>query len=686
MSKQRSSGPHRRILARLCALALIAAMLLTGAYAGGALESGLAVESLATENLAAENPAAQNLAQQNTVPAEGTAATLAPASTNATEEPPTAAPSALTSAQAATQTLAAPSQPATQAPNRAPQAAASLAEEPLYTLVLGEYKIENVTAFYPADSTSISTNQHWAIVGLYYDAEQNAHILLPYDNKNAEQKLNTVTVNSQKFQANNFDNISETSPVVILKDSQGKVIDFVSINNLSTIAGYFDINIGKIEIGNSFSLALDAGAGGWDISSVTVTLDLDYTITKQVAKGSSAGAGVTFAESVTVDRGDYVIYKITVANKGKLPLQRMLLKDILPQNVFVEDSIRMGVQNPETGDIPNWTPFTDNTLFKDYSSPSESTRYVYITAQVKPDLDINTATTYTNTATIEGMSMPTLKDSADIIVNPPTPGELRVSKTVTLENPLDTAPDTSFNFTLTYNGQTTSFLLKNGEDQTFTIPANVSYTVSETPAPGYITSVNGQQTTQFTGTMEEGSSPVVPFKNQLSAKMITLNIKKVGADGESPLQGAQFALYPAMVSGEGENAVWEKMVDAKPITPTYAGGGDSTGEDGLVAFPVQLGNYLLYEMKAPSGYKLLIDPARLTVTNDEVILYLANGEKQEEYPINNLDVTVFLSNIKQEKLPVAGGMGAIWFPASGLALMSAAAVLYGKRRRKGEKE
>ena len=43
MSNQKASGPHRRILARLCALALIAVMLLTSAYAGGALESGLAV-------------------------------------------------------------------------------------------------------------------------------------------------------------------------------------------------------------------------------------------------------------------------------------------------------------------------------------------------------------------------------------------------------------------------------------------------------------------------------------------------------------------------------------------------------------------------------------------------------------------------------------------------------------------
>ncbi len=57
MSKQRSSGPHRRILVRLCALALIAAMLLTSAYAGGAVESGPAVESLATENLDVQNTA-----------------------------------------------------------------------------------------------------------------------------------------------------------------------------------------------------------------------------------------------------------------------------------------------------------------------------------------------------------------------------------------------------------------------------------------------------------------------------------------------------------------------------------------------------------------------------------------------------------------------------------------------------
>ena len=79
MSKQRSSGPHRRILVRLCALALIAAMLLTSAYAGGAVESGPAVESLATENLDVQNTAST----QSTQASEST-----PAKANAPEAEP----------------------------------------------------------------------------------------------------------------------------------------------------------------------------------------------------------------------------------------------------------------------------------------------------------------------------------------------------------------------------------------------------------------------------------------------------------------------------------------------------------------------------------------------------------------------------------------------------------------------
>lgn len=725
MSKQRSSGPHRRILARLCALTLIAAMLLTSAYAGGAVESGPAVESLATENLAAENLMPQSIAPAEGAGAssaesagatEGTASAAAAADaaedidatapvdasitqaaqpSTAVESTTAAASTAPASTQSSAGITAGVSQTITPTekptgPARAPQnGAAPLAEEqPVYTLVLGSQQITGVTAFYPAEGLPQSTNGQWGVIGLYYDTAHDAHVLLAHqvnNTDNAESKLGNFHVNDHVFQKGSYRFALKDGDFnsVVLKDEQGASIESLNVTSLSP-KGYFDVTVGDIDIGNSFSISMDGTPGGWQIEKIDVTLDLDYTITKQVTKGSSAGVGVTFAESVRVDRGDYVIYKITVANKGKLPLQNMILTDLLPQDVFVKGSIQMGV-GEEDGSIADWTSFDSGIgiLFDNYSSPGKFTRDVYITAQVKPDLDISTTTTYTNTATIDGMSMPTLEDRADIIVNAPEAGELRVTKTVTLENPLDTVPDTAFNFTLTYDNRKETFELKSEESRSFTIPASTEFTVTETNASGYTTKVNGSPGRIFTGTMPEGGSPVAAFENQLSAKMIMLNIKKMDAKDSNLLTGAKFALYPATVTGEGAGAVWVKTEGAAPITPTYAGGGDSTGEDGLVAFPVQLGNYLLYEMKAPSGYKLFTDPVRLTVTNDKVILYLVNGE-QQEYTISNLDVTVPLSNIKQDKLPVAGGMGAIWFPAGGLALASAAALLYFKQRKKGE--
>lgn len=688
MSNQKASGPHRRILARLCALALIAVILLTSAYAGGALESGLAVESLATENLAAENPAAQNLAQQNTVPAEGTAATLAPASTNATEEPPTAAPSALTSAQAATQSTAAPSQPATQAPNRAPQAAASLAEEPLYTLVLGADE-KNVTAFYPNENTDQSTNGQWGVAGLYYDAQHNAHVLLVHNINNlsgGESKLGTFSVNNQAFDKDKYSyTLTSTSfNTILFQNAAGVTLETLApkLNNKAP-SGYFDVNVGNIQIGESFTVGLETGSPGWNIEGLQVDLDLSYTLTKTVAKGTSAAEGVAFTESVSVERGDWVIYKITVKNTGKLPLQDMILTDLLPQDVFVEGSVQMGVGEAD-GSIPDWTLFNGGTLFAEYDSPGEFTRDIYIKAQVKPDLAIDTATEYVNTAKIDGMAMPTLEDTAKITVNPPKKGTLRVSKAVTSENPMDPAPDTEFHFTLTYGKETENFSLKNGGSREFEIPANAAFNVTETAAAGYTTKVNSTLGASFTGTMLENGALVAAFENQFSARTISLNIKKVDENTKNPLEGARFELREAVVNGD----TWSDQEQGKTYYPD--GVEDFlTGSDGKATFnDIPFGNYLLYETKAPAGYKLPKDPVRVTVEAGMVTLIIDGQTIPIPTPSGegetSADATI--PNKEQDDLPVAGGMGAIWFPASGLALMSAAAVLYGKRRRKGEKE
>lgn len=682
------SKKQARIWARLCALALIAVMLLTSAYAGSAVESGLAVDSLATENLTtenptAENPTAQNLAQQNTVPAEGTAAALAPASTNATEAS-TAAPSAPTSAQASTQSTAAPSQPATQAPNRASQAAAPLAEETLYTLVLGADKIENVTAFYPNENTDQSNNSQWGVAGLYYDAQHNAHVLLVHNINNlsgGESKLGIFSVNNQAFDKDKYSyKLTSTSfDTILFQNAAGDTLETLApkLNNKAP-SGYFDVNVGNIQIGESFTVGLDTGSPGWNIKGLQVDLDLSYTLTKTVAKGTSAAEGVAFTESVSVERGDWVIYKITVKNTGKLPLQNMILTDLLPQDVFVEGSVQMGVGDAD-GSIPDWTLFNGGTLFDQYNSPGEFTRDIYIKAQVKPDLAIQDAMSYDNTATLDGMDMPTLEDTATITVNPPKEGTLRVSKAVTSENPMDPAPDTAFNFTLTYVGTTENFSLKNGESKEFLIPAGSEFTVTETNAAGYTTKVNGAAGMTYTGTMPEAGSLVAAFENQFSARTISLNIKKVDENTKNPLKGARFELVKADES-------WDPIDQENPVATKI------TGEDGKATFnDIPFGNYLLYETKAPEGYKLPKDPVRVTVKAGMVTLMNVNGETigtvtppTEGESTSQPDVTI--PNKENDKLPVAGGAGTLWFTGGGLALVGAAALLYFKQRRKKGEE
>lgn len=672
------SKKQARIWARLCALALIAVMLLTSAYAGSAVESGLAVDSLATENLA----------QQNTVPAEDTAATLAPASTNATEAP-TAAPSAPTSAQASTQSTAAPSQPATQAPNRASQAAAPLAEETLYTLVLGADKIENVTAFYPNENTDQSNNSQWGVAGLYYDAQHNAHVLLVHNINNlsgGESKLGTFSVNNQAFDKDKYSyKLTSTSfDTILFQNAAGDTLETLApkLNNKAP-SGYFDVNVGNIQIGESFTVGLDTGSPGWNIKGLQVDLDLSYTLTKTVAKGTSAAEGVAFTESVSVERGDWVIYKITVKNTGKLPLQNMILTDLLPQDVFVEGSVQMGV-GEEDGSMPDWTLFNGGTLFDQYNSPGEFTRDIYIKAQVKPDLAIQDATRYDNTATLDGMDMPTLEDTATITVNPPKKGTLRVSKAVTSENPMDPAPDTAFNFTLTYVGTTENFSLKNEESKEFPIPAGSEFTVTETNAAGYTTKVNGVSEMAYTGTMPEAGSLVAAFENQFSARTISLNIKKVDENTKNPLADARFELREAVVTGD----TWSDQENGKIYYPNN----DEnflTGSDGKATFhDIPFGHYLLYETKAPAGYKLPKDPVRVTVAAGMVTLTIDGQPIMIPTPSGegepSADVTI--PNKENDKLPIAGGAGTLWFTGGGLALAGAAALLYFKQRRKKGEE
>ena len=169
-------------------------------------------------------------------------------------------------------------------------------------------------------------------------------------------------------------------------------------------------------------------------------------------------------------------------------------------------------------------------------------------------------------------------------------------------------------------------------------------------------------------------------------KVASFTFTKVDADSnDTLLAGAKFELWPA-----GDDWVKDSNVD-KPLYPTYQDNGESTGQDGNATFTdIPFGNYLLYEVKAPAGYKLPTDPVRVTVEAGMVTFMKVNGEMLDEIELPSGDAedatgeAATIPNKEQEKLPVAGGMGVIWFSAGGLALASAAALLYFKQRKKGE--
>lgn len=184
-------------------------------------------------------------------------------------------------------------------------------------------------------------------------------------------------------------------------------------------------------------------------------------------------------------------------------------------------------------------------------------------------------------------------------------------------------------------------------------------------------------------TETEGNITTVTITNSLKSADFTFT--KVDASTGDPLAGAKFELWPA-----GDDWVKDSNVD-KPLYPTYQDNGESTGQDGNATFTdIPFGNYLLYEVKAPAGYKLPTDPVRVTVEAGMVTFMKVNGETLDEIELPSGDAedatgeAATIPNKEQDELPVAGGMGAIWFSASGLALASAAALLYFKQRKKGE--
>ena len=457
-----------------------------------------------------------------------------------------------------------------------------------YILVFdGTTTISGIETFYKASLNAgvNTTNGQLAFLGVYYDSDNLVHFLIAAtanNFQNAYKKISTVQIDNEIFPKTS-DNCTAVQGVfhdVQLKDDSGAIVDTIVSNG--TYSGYFDIVLPQgtvLRDGFEFGINGDISGSGWKVGG-DVDIGLDYDLTKTVAKGTTADAD--FSDSVTVERGDTVIYRILVTNKDR-PLSGIQVEDILPKGVFTDIQASIGTMD---GTAPDWKSITENDeiLYDNLSCDAGFTLTVYIKATVKTDLHIESAAAYINTAAISGNQMPTHEDTAKVTVNPPTNGTLTVGKTVVSENPLDTIPNDTFQFTVTdVNGKTENFTLKSGEHKDFADFPNGSFTVTETAADGYTTTVNGNSGNTYTGTMDSYKPSTVAFLNRFSMRTGTLSItKNVNAEYENDVIPTEDTFtFSVEITGEGVPAQYQYTVG--DVTDTLANKGTITLKNGQTA-------------------------------------------------------------------------------------------------------
>jgi LPXTG-motif cell wall-anchored protein len=182
----------------------------------------------------------------------------------------------------------------------------------------------------------------------------------------------------------------------------------------------------------------------------------------------------------------------------------------------------------------------------------------------------------------------------------------------------------------------------------------------------------------------DSQSRIYTFKVTDEINGYRVRFKKTSMDINQPLQSADFT-NSDMTSGE--------------ITLT-------SGEDGIMSYtdngqtvsifvlPISATPYQLTETKAPYGYILPAEPVKVMVTANAQTPITAYRELEDgttinykvEPPAEGDDVyTIIITNSNGVALPNTGGPGTIMYTLSGLMVLIASAVMYGFKRRHGER-
>lgn len=174
---------------------------------------------------------------------------------------------------------------------------------------------------------------------------------------------------------------------------------------------------------------------------------------------------------------------------------------------------------------------------------------------------------------------------------------------------------------------------------------------------------------------KNGIIGVAVFTNEKSVADVKL-VKVDAANTNVTIKGAKFALYEAKKD-------WSKASES-PINADIVSG--DNGRIDLNAIPV--GNYLLEETKAATGYSLPTNPWRITVGGGGIVTVTVmdgNGHAVDVGNVSENGTTIYqITNAKVYSLPQSGGPGTYGFTISGVAILATALLLFINNKRREE--
>lgn len=150
--------------------------------------------------------------------------------------------------------------------------------------------------------------------------------------------------------------------------------------------------------------------------------------------------------------------------------------------------------------------------------------------------------------------------------------------------------------------------------------------------------------------------------------VVDIELEKVDSQTtDTKLSGAEFALYKVDTSGN------EIQVNS------YTS--EQRGKISIKNLPI--GQYVLRETKAPTGYVKSAEPWNITVANDRTITVKYDGKDVASKPDNNKTIYQ-ITNTKVYSLPESGGPGTYGFTISGVTILATALLLFINNKRREE--